>query len=322
MSSDRSNLPRFGGAAIALAAAMVFGSCSSPIPAPDGSFSPTAEGGLPPVLTEASGLAASRRAPGMFWAHNDSGAQPLLHAIDGDGRLRGTIRLGGAKAVDWEDMAAFELDGQAWLLVADVGDNAAGRRDGQLYVIAEPDPANLDPGRELVVPVAVRIPVLFPDGPRDCEAVAVDAGRREILLITKRSVPPAVYRLPLTLEPAAAGGGGPARWLGSLDRLPRPNRLQALTPTPAGRFGSQPTGLDLAADGRTAVVLTYGRPWLYSRKPDETWAEAFHRPPVPLPPHGLAQAEAVAFAPDGRGLLAAGEGDRAPLVGYTRPGAR
>ena len=84
-------------------------------------------GHLPADVTEASGLAASRREPGLFWVHADSGGEPILRAVAADGSPRGILRIDGAGNVDWEDAASFTLDGRAWLLVADTGDNASRR---------------------------------------------------------------------------------------------------------------------------------------------------------------------------------------------------
>ena len=46
------------------------------------------------LIPEASGIVKSRRYPGIFWVHNDSGNPPLLFAIRGDGRIVRQFRLG------------------------------------------------------------------------------------------------------------------------------------------------------------------------------------------------------------------------------------
>src|SRR5688500_17838526 len=38
------------------------------------------------AVRESSGLVASRREPGLFWTHNDSGDGPLVYAFDRAGR--------------------------------------------------------------------------------------------------------------------------------------------------------------------------------------------------------------------------------------------
>ena len=42
-------------------------------------------------LLEGSGLAASRRPPGVFWTHNDPGDSARLFAIDRQGRVLGDV---------------------------------------------------------------------------------------------------------------------------------------------------------------------------------------------------------------------------------------
>jgi hypothetical protein len=54
-----------------------------------------------PALPEASGLALSRRTPGLLWAINDSG-EPYLYALDTNGALKGKIHVTGAGVHDWE----------------------------------------------------------------------------------------------------------------------------------------------------------------------------------------------------------------------------
>src|SRR5437764_643295 len=44
-------------------------------------------------VTESSGIVASRRNPGLFWTHNDSGDGPFVYAFDRAGRARGVWRV-------------------------------------------------------------------------------------------------------------------------------------------------------------------------------------------------------------------------------------
>lgn len=316
LSSLRARRVRLAIASVALAttgALFLSGCTSSRSPAGPNALSSLGEIVSSPRLTEISGLAASRRSPDLLWAHNDSGDGPLLYALDASGNLRGIVRIEGATARDWEDMASFTLDGVAWLLIGDVGDNASTRTDAMLYLVREPDPAALHPTRELTVAPAARLPVRYSDGPRDCEALAVDPATRTIFLLSKRTLPVDLYTLPLTTDPIAAADTPPAERLVSLD-LPQPSAVQMLTPTPAGRYGAQPTALDLAADGSVAAVLTYANVWLFPREPGETWATAFARYPVGLAPTRLFQAEALCFAADSRSVIFTTEGPNAPLV--------
>lgn len=265
-------------------------------------------------LNESSGFAPSRRAAGLLWSHNDSGGEPVIYAVGADGSDRGRVRLAGATNVDWEDIASFTLDGQAYLLIADTGDNRAVRNDCRLYVIAEPDPAALAAGRELTAPVAWTIPVRYSDHPRDCESVSVDPAERAVYLLSKREHPVGLYRLPL--QPASADATPAAAFLTQLDHIPQPKGPRLLVEGPPGRMAGMPVGMDFAADGRTAVVLTYMDVLLFPRQAGESWADTLKRRPQALPSVSLPQAESVCFSADGREIFVTSEGEHAPLIRF------
>ena len=277
--------------------------------------SPERAGSLPVLVAEASGLAASRRAPGLFWTHGDSGGEPVLEAVAAGGESRGRVRIAGAKNVDWEDLDSFELGGRSWLLIADTGDNRAGRGDCSLLVVEEPDPAKLAPGTERVASVAWRVPVIYPDGPRDVEAVAVDARENRIYLLAKRTTPHGLYALPLRPTPPGRPMP-PMERVGELAAFPAAEGAEALLPTARGAYWAQPTGMDFSADGFAAVIVTYGDVLVYPRGNDERWTAALARKPVRLAPHGLAQAEAICFGADSREIYVTSEGRGAAMLRY------
>jgi hypothetical protein len=61
-------------------------------------------------LPEASGLALSRRSPGLLWSMNDSG-DTTLYALSTTGELRGRVRVTGATIRDWEDVSTGSCPG-------------------------------------------------------------------------------------------------------------------------------------------------------------------------------------------------------------------
>lgn len=267
-----------------------------------------------PPRHEASGLAASRRASDVLWTHDDSGGEPVVYAIDTAGKKRGALRLLGVKNEDWEDIAAFQRDQKAWLLIADTGDNDAKRDTVQLHVVEEPNPERLRPNAELTAAPAYSLRIRYEDGPRDCESVAVDPVEGAVYLLTKRDAPSRLYRVPL----------GPsrdkivvARLVGTAPELAGRSHMDTMIKHLVGKKFSWPTAMDFAADGRTAVVLTYGEPLLFTRRGNESWAEALKRAPTRLLFHGLPQAEAACFSADGRALYVASEGVTS-LVRYDR----
>lgn len=263
------------------------------------------------ALDEISGITPSRLADDIYWVHNDAPRPASLQAINAQGERIAQLLIEGVRAVDWEDIASFQLDGEAWLLIGDVGDNAATRKDYELILVAEPVLSFKD--ETLSRTPERRMRYRYPDGSHDCEAMAVDTTSRQVLLLSKRSSMPAVYALDLDAEP---GKVQVARKLNELRTLPQPSASERSARFPAARLGSLPTGMDIDTEGRRAIVLTYRDIWLFPRANNESWLLAFGRPPqrLPLPP--LAQAEALSFDRAGASILVSGEHLPAPLLRF------
>lgn len=251
------------------------------------------------AIRESSGLAASRRREGLFWTHNDSGDVARLFAFDTAGRSVATVRLDGVTARDFEDLAAFEYQGRAYLLVGDIGDNDHKRKAVRLHLLAEPDlrPAS-QPAKQVrrVAKVLRTVEVTYPDGPHDCEALAVDPAEGSVLLITK-SPRCKAYRLPLgaLLDETAPNG---------------PLPLEKLTGLPV----LLPTAADLSPDGKALVVVNYWQGFLYTRSGNQRWADALDRMPRPIALPARKQGESVCFGPDSRSLYLTSEKLPTPLL--------
>ncbi|HNR92857.1 MAG TPA: hypothetical protein PKO41_10590, partial [Dokdonella sp.] len=266
-------------------------------------------------LDEISGLTASRRTPDLFWVHNDAPRPATLVALDGKGRRRGSLRIDGVRAVDWEDIAGYALDGKAWLLVADSGDNGVVRGDYELIAIEEP--ALAGDGSEQVVKPAWRLRFRYADGARDVEAMAVDLDTREVLLLGKHAPDPLLFTLPLG---PGDGAIAIARRRLALTSIPAPNTSERNARFPAARLGGSPTAMDIDASGRNALVMTYRDLWFYARDEGETWIQAFARRPLRLPLPPLAQAEAAGFEYPGTAVRVSGERLPAPWIRFEKAG--
>ena len=245
-------------------------------------------------ISEASGLASSRLYPGLLWAINDGGDDPLLYAVGSDGTDLGTFRVEGAENFDWEALASFRLRDTAYLLIADVGDNWQQRQTVTLYVVKEPviTATGIDNGR--VAAIAWQIRFSYEDGPLDCEAVAVDAANQRVFLFSKRSLPPVLYELPL--QPVDQGTTAVAHRLTTVPHF------------------NWPTAMDLSPDGLSAVVLTYNNGYLFRRRQNEDWPSAFKRRPQRLRFNRLFQQEAICFGFYGKSVFVTSERIPAPLV--------
>ena len=259
-----------------------------------------------PALDEVSGMAASHAHPGVLWVENDSGNPADVYAVSPGGSLLATLHVDGVPNIDWEDFAAFDLDGHHYLIVADTGDNGGIRKTLALHVFEEPEELH-DAHAKPAWSIAFR----WPDGPRDCEAIAVDVHTSSILLITKKRVPAQLFRLPLR---PTGSGTSTAELLGTLNGIPQPTIDEKAAAPHYAKYLSQVTAADLAPGRSSIVVLTYRRAYFYRRATNEDWAQAVSHEPIQLSFGWLPQAEALAFALDGRSVYVSGEHLPSPIV--------
>ena len=251
-----------------------------------------------PDLDELSGLTFSRADPGVLWGHNDTGGGAFLYRFDSKGGDLGRAWVPFAQSDDWEAIAAFEDAGGPALLIADTGDNFQWRAMSTLYAVR-------DPGRTGDVKMLWRLDFAFADGPRDCEAVAVDPVAREILLLTKRDRPSRLYRLPLPER--APDGRQVAEFVGEIAPQPPVTRQERWQSPLQGAFLHSPTGFDISRDGLTAAVVTLNEAYVYRRRQGQGWLEVLQKkvPRIPLPK--LPQIESGALSPDGQWLYVGSE---------------
>jgi hypothetical protein len=262
-------------------------------------------------IIEASGMAASRLHADVLWLINDGGNEPHLYAAGRNGSDLGRVRILNAPNVDWEDLAAFRIDNSAYLLIADVGDNKAQRTDYYLYIVREPEISGRLPDDTAALEWTWRIRFMYADGPRDCEAVAVDPLEKKILLLSKRKVPPVLYELPLKSE--SSHSLQVARRVTVIENIPQPTADDSIEDPKFGRFRAQPTALDISPDGSLLVVLAYKNAFLYKRPANEPWSTVFQKPPLLIVMPQLRQAEALCFNSHGKSLFVTSEKRPAPI---------
>ena len=247
-----------------------------------------------PAITEASGIAASRTNPGIYWVHNDSGDSARVFATDLSGAAIGRFQINGATAKDWEDIAVGpgpEL-GTNYLYLGDIGGNR-GRSNLSIYRAAEPEIMLGASGVRGSVP-AERIDAMYPDGLAwDAEALLVDPETAAIYVVTKGGEASSiVYQLA-----AAEAVSGPQQTL----------REVASLELPAGLDGSV-TGGDISPDGSVIMLRTYKRVYLWPRLAGESISDAFSAPPCSVQIQPESQGEAAAFQENGQDLVLTTEG--------------
>jgi len=256
-------------------------------------------------IREASGLARSQRQPGALWTINDSGSKEILYAIDERGASLGRTELKKSKNRDWEDLASFTLDGDPYLMVADIGDNDAQHKSRKLYFLKEPKAGKQDTTVDWVVTFE------YPNGPRDAESAAIDIENERVLILSKRDIPPSLYEVPLRTED---GDKVTAKWLGTVNGLPRPSRQDVEFAPKTKDWHWQPSGMDISADNAAAVILTYRAVYYFLRRPGQDWFDALNTQPIRVGLGNFRNAEAVAFADDKRTVIVTGENRNSLLL--------
>jgi hypothetical protein len=256
---------------------------------------------LPAEIPEASGLAVSRTHDGLVWTHND-GPAGVLYGLElppggGEAHIVARVRVPGPFR-DVEDLELARCADGWCLYLADTGDNREVRGHAVVVRVPEPAPGDTAVAREHVW----RLELVFPDQPRDVEALVV-ADDEVILLLSKgRSSPPTWYRVP-----AAGSTRRTLEVLGSVGQ-DRPEIAEQITAA--------------TAVGNTMVVRSYRSLEVHELGDGAGRGEAAGRGGASAArrvagPRSIAhlaepQGEALAVGPDGALLLASEAG---PLGG-------
>jgi hypothetical protein len=244
---------------------------------------PVRVGRVPAELTEMSGLVASRRHEGVYWAQNDSGNGFELFAMRENGVLVGRFPLEDGINVDCEDLTigpCQEKHAETCLYLADTGDNL--ERRGRVTVYEIPEPATLAER-----PLATRRLIFtYDDHAHNAEALLVDPHDARLYVVTKEiDSLGSVYRL---------------EGLG-VRRVGRAVRLHGLT-APSG-FGGLTTGAAVHPSGTRVLLRTYTQVWEYRGRPEQSLAAILATTPVDVPSATQPQGEAVTYTADGRSYL-------------------
>ena len=232
-----------------------------------------------PAITELSGLA--RTAEGRFWAHNDSGDGPRVFELDTTGAFLREVAVQGAEAYDWEDLA---IRGDT-LYVGDIGDNLGQRESVQVHRFTLPEGPTAQ---------ATTLTLRYEDRPHDAEALLVDPRNGELAIVTKdfRGIAEVFT----------------ARQSGTLAKVAELNL----------GLGQAVTAGDVSADGKTIILRSYGRAFVWERAENESLATALKREPCIVKANLIqeGQGESIALSPDGRAFSTIPEGPNPVLRRY------
>jgi hypothetical protein len=252
-------------------------------------------------LDESSGMGASRRYPGCWWLHNDSGDEPRLFLINEQGKSLAVVNLPGAHSDDWEDMAVAGSGTNAWIYVGDMGDNLEVRPDITIYRLREPQ---INTQSTLVPTLSARFEKMtlrYPDGAHNAETLMANA-RGELLLVTKTSGESQFF---VTTQPFLDGSKQTLKRIGA-------HQFGSTEPGNRAVRNRLTTAGDLSPDGRRLIISTYAQTHEWTL-PEQRWESLFQSAPRTqnLPP--LKQCEAIAYSADGKRTVVSSEGAPCPL---------
>jgi hypothetical protein len=250
-------------------------------------------GTLDMVVNESSGMAISRRFPNRSYRINDSGDTGRFFVMDLAGGGTKIIPIHGFSPVDTEDIAIGPCSASAdCIFIGDIGDNSRRRQFIELVILQE----QAEFPAEFSAPLRVRM--RYPDGPHDAEALGVHPDGT-VYIATKDSRQSQIFKLSREQLRNAQNAEAVLEPVLTLDwPTLRPRSLA---------FGRQVTGMDIAPNGKSFVLLNYVDAVeffvdLSARGLDPTkWKEGTDYRTIELTT--LEQQEAIAYLPDGRSLL-------------------
>ncbi len=260
-------------------------------------------------LPEASGLAFSKLVAGRLYHHNDSGNGGFFYLTNSSGGQTQKVHIGefDASSSDFEAMATVTLEGKAYVVLADIGDNSAKKLEHDILFFEEQlsYPESINP--------SFRLKVRYPDHPHDAESLAVYPSG-DLFILTKewnlqklQSFPDHLFKLPKeqvlatlhhekSLEPSTPITLEP--W-GTLE-------LNKLAPTVFNLLSQVPTDMSISPSGNHFLLLTYGSAFefdynLSSGPLPANWNLGKNVRQIRL--KALEQQEGISYTPDGKGFV-------------------
>ena len=250
-------------------------------------------------VTEASGIAASRKNANVLWVHNDSGDSARVFAMTTTGTHLGIYNLSGMTARDCEDIAIGPgpTPGESYLYIGDIGDNNAAYSTVFVYRVAEPAVSSTQQPVNVNLSGVQKFTLSYEDGPRDAETLMVDPTNGDLYVLSKRVSQSKVYRVP-----AASLVPGTTITMHAVAQLP----------------WGWTTGGDISPNGNEVIIRGYGQASLWRRPPGGNLWDAFSGTEHPIALRSEPQGEAICFEGNGRGCFTTSEGAHQPIYYYSR----
>lgn len=248
-------------------------------------------------INEASGLVASHYNQNLFWTHNDSGDLPRIFLIASNGKGKLDFILKGIENRDWEDMGIWQdPNGQAWIYLADIGDNDAKYPSYFIYRFKEPRLEDYLSSFRVISDIE-KIEFSLPDQSRDMESLLIDQRTGDLFVITKREKNKFLYQIPSN------------QWNQKVEAK-KIMKLAFSIPSSSINLIERLyflTGASVASTNEEMLVRNYLEIYYWKKNYYESIPEALARKPRIVPSKLEPQGEAVAFAKFQKGFYTISE---------------
>ena len=199
---------------------------------------------LPEKLNENSGIVSYQ--PSTLWVVTDGGNQDVLYKINFKGDLLNELKVLNAKNHDWEDLTK---DKKGNLYIGDFGNNANNRKNLVIYKLPNPEHILGDKIKAEKIKFSYPEQEKFPPKKKELyyDAEAFFYHTDFLYIITKNRAKPfsgdaLIYKVP------AKKGTFKAEYIGKINTCKNRNTCQI-------------TSADISPDGKTIVLLSYGKLW-------------------------------------------------------------
>jgi hypothetical protein len=247
-------------------------------------------------LNEISGIAESRKKPGFFWMHNDSGDSSRFFLVSKNGSVQRTVSFNDF-LFDCEDIASgIGAKPGRYVYLGDIGDNFFFRSSIHIYVFNED---SLLMGNEANIKINNyrKISLRYPDGAHDAETLIVDPIDSTLYVITKSGANADIYGIPL-------------------------KRLFKSSTATMKKFGTiglkKFTAGDISIDGKEIFLRRLDAIYYWKRQGQEDLATVLKGTPIKIKYKKEWQGEALCAAVDTSGFYTTSEGRNQPIFYFKK----
>ncbi|XP_046547171.1 uncharacterized protein LOC124257196 [Haliotis rubra] len=251
---------------------------------------------LPGHLDMISGLAASRRHPGILYAIQDNEGDGDVYILDAtDGSVKGVLIVQHGEETDWEDIAVGPCpDGDSCIYIADSG-NTNQKSSNVVYRVKEPDYTYTQD-----IPLTGRYHYTW-NHPVS-EALIVDASGNVYVLSEASGTGSTLGQLP------SSG------WTSG-----SPTAVKTVLTLPISTANKGPLAADISPDGKQLLIKSLHHIYEWSM-PDKDVKKALNHPGKTIQGYKPEnRGESIAWSSDGRGFYTVGQGSNEKLHFHSFP---